>query len=225
MGSCEGMAHWAGPPFRPKALRGLAGRAAWTAVASSEMAVFAVPALMILPLKIGAIAMMAHGHLIVGVLILLGAKILALGVTAFLFEHCRRRILQMPRFAKFYSLVLQARAWASALVAPARAQLHALSQGHPAKGGCNFKRQPLEILPQIDLVARADPASCARDRASSADRIAVTKTRGIFVGGRPNARGRHETFDQQDRCNDDEGSKAMHARHYVSPSRPGSGHA
>lgn len=87
------------------------------------LAVFAVPALTILPFKIAALSLIAHGHVMIGVIAIFVAKTLALGVTSFLFDMCRDKLLEMEWFARIYSLVLDARAWASALVAPYKAHM------------------------------------------------------------------------------------------------------
>ncbi len=90
------------------------------------LAVFAVPALSVIPVKILAVEMIAGGHFLLGLIVILAAKTLALGVTAFLFDICRDKLMQIAWFVKFYELVLRIRAWAHALVEPARQQLHAL---------------------------------------------------------------------------------------------------
>jgi hypothetical protein len=87
------------------------------------LAVFAVPALAVLPLKILALEAIAAGHVLLGLTVIFAAKTLALGVTAYLFDLCREKLMQIPRFVRFYELVLRARAWAHALVEPARQQL------------------------------------------------------------------------------------------------------
>jgi hypothetical protein len=91
----------------------------------ATLAVFAVPFLGVLPLKVVGVEFIAHGRVMAGVAVLFSAKTLALGVTAFLFDHCREKLLQMPWFARFYSLVLDARVWARELVAPLRSRLRA----------------------------------------------------------------------------------------------------
>jgi len=90
------------------------------------LAVFVIPALAILPLKIAAVALIAHGHVLGGIAIIFAAKTLALGVSAFLFDHCRDKLLQIGWFAKLYALVLRVRAWAHKLVEPAKQKLLAL---------------------------------------------------------------------------------------------------
>jgi hypothetical protein len=91
------------------------------------LAVFAVPALAVLPLKILALETIAAGHVLFGITVIFVAKTLALGVTAYLFDICRDKLMQIPRFAQFYDVVLRVRAWAHALVEPARQQLQAMT--------------------------------------------------------------------------------------------------
>ncbi|MCC3245152.1 hypothetical protein LG047_07440 [Methylocystis sp. WRRC1] len=94
----------------------------------ATLALFAIPALAVFPLKLLAVAVVASGHVVTGVIAIFIAKTLALGVTSFLFDICRNKLLEMQWFGRFYSLVLDARAWASALVAPLRAQIHELTR-------------------------------------------------------------------------------------------------
>lgn len=86
------------------------------------LALFAAPAVAILPFKLLAFELIANGHVLSGLLAIFLAKTLALGVTAYLFDICRDKLLQMEWFGRFYSIVLDARAWAHALVAPFKAQ-------------------------------------------------------------------------------------------------------
>ncbi|PWB78631.1 MAG: hypothetical protein C3F11_22285 [Methylocystaceae bacterium] len=89
----------------------------------ATLAVFAVPALAILPLKLLAVGAIAHGHVAAGLAVILAAKTLALGVTSFLFDVSRDKLLQLSWFAQFYELVLRVRAWAHELVEPVRRRL------------------------------------------------------------------------------------------------------
>lgn len=112
------------------------------------LAVFAVPAISILPFKIAALSLIAHGHVMFGLIAIFLAKTLALGVTSFLFDVCRDKLLEMEWFGRFYSLVLDARAWAAALIAPFKAhvlKVSAVVRTHIAslinKEGGEFGRQ------------------------------------------------------------------------------------
>jgi hypothetical protein len=87
------------------------------------LALFAVPMVGVLPLKVAALALLAHGHFVLGIVFIFAVKTLTLGVEAFLFDICRDKLLQMQWFGRVYSLVLDVRAWASILVKPYKAQL------------------------------------------------------------------------------------------------------
>jgi len=87
------------------------------------LAVFAVPALIVLPLKMLALEAIAGGHVFFGLIFILTAKTLALGATSYLFDLCREKLMQIPRFLQFYDLVLRVSAWAHALIEPAKRQL------------------------------------------------------------------------------------------------------
>jgi len=99
----------------------------------AALAIFAVPAICILPLKLIAVGMIAHGHVLAGIAVIFLAKSLALGVSAFLFEHTRDKLLQLPWFARFYGVVLEVRAWAHRLVDPVRRTLHEATAAIRAK--------------------------------------------------------------------------------------------
>lgn len=94
---------------------------------------FAAPAALIFPFKLMALGLIATGHVVTGVVAIFLAKTLALGVTSFLFDICRDKLLQMAWFGRFYSLVLDARAWATALVAPYKARVQAIVQAAKAR--------------------------------------------------------------------------------------------
>jgi hypothetical protein len=87
------------------------------------LALFAVPTVAVLPFKFATVALFAKGYLVTGVVFVFLVKSLTLGVEAFLFDICRDKLLQMPWFAQFYSMVLDLRAWALALVRPLQARV------------------------------------------------------------------------------------------------------
>lgn len=82
------------------------------------LALFAIPMIGVLPFKIAAFALLASGHIILGVIFIFLVKSLTLGVEAFLFDICRDKLLQMEWFAGLYSMILDIRAWSSMLVKP-----------------------------------------------------------------------------------------------------------
>lgn len=112
------------------------------------LALFAVPMIGVLPLKVAALAILAHGHFLLGIVFIFAVKALTLGVEAFLFDICRDKLLEMQWFGRFYSLVLDVRAWASMLVKPYKARLaelgralRAYAQGVIGKDGGDFSHR------------------------------------------------------------------------------------
>jgi len=89
------------------------------------LALFAVPMIAVLPFKFATLALLANGQFLWALVLLFVVKSLTLGIEAFLFDICRDKLLQMTWFAQFYSMVLDLRAWALALVRPL--QLRALA--------------------------------------------------------------------------------------------------
>lgn len=84
------------------------------------LVLFSVPGALIFPFKLIAFGLLAKGYLLSGVIAILTAKTLALGVTAVLFDVCRDKLLQMQWFCRFYSLMLAVSAWSHELIAPLR---------------------------------------------------------------------------------------------------------
>ena len=81
--------------------------------------VFAVPGLVLVPFKLLGLWLLAHGHAVLGIATFLAAKTVGLGLTAFLFEVCRPKLMRLAWFARLYAWVLRARAWARLQLEPA----------------------------------------------------------------------------------------------------------
>ena len=64
--------------------------------------VFGLPIILLLPLKILAIYFLSKGHLIIGTLIILSAKIFGTAICARLFKLTKPILLEIQWFAKFY---------------------------------------------------------------------------------------------------------------------------
>lgn len=102
------------------------------------LALFAVPAVAVFPFKIVALWLFAGGHFFSGLAAIFLVKTLTLGVEAFLFDICRDKLLEMAWFGRFYSMVLDVRAWATILVRPYKEKLVQLA--------ARFKRRALALL-------------------------------------------------------------------------------
>lgn len=100
--------------------------------------VFAIPVLVILPFKLAGLWLIAQGHPLLGIAMFFGAKITGLAVTAFLFDTCKPKLMQLGWFARLYAAVLRAKAWAAEMTAPARAQIRAFKAHVLGEGGRFF---------------------------------------------------------------------------------------
>lgn len=85
--------------------------------------VFVVPAILLFPLKLLGLWLLAHEYWVSAITTMLFAKFLGLGVTAFIFDVTRPKLLQMQWFAKLYEWVLALRAKAAELVNPIKLRI------------------------------------------------------------------------------------------------------
>lgn len=92
----------------------------------AALGAFIVPLVVLLPLKFLEIFFIANRQWIAAGLVLIAAKLLGLGVTAFVFDATRDKLLQMAWFARMYDWFLWARGWAHDLTEPVRERLHQL---------------------------------------------------------------------------------------------------
>src|SRR5437764_13364305 len=80
--------------------------------------VFVIPFIVLLPLKFVEVYFIVHRQWIATILVLVLAKLLGLGVTAFIFEVTKPKLLQMAWFRWLYELMLVWLAKAHAITDP-----------------------------------------------------------------------------------------------------------
>jgi hypothetical protein len=85
---------------------------------AGTLVLLALPAAVVLPLKMLAFWLMATGEWIEGVGVFVFAKSGAIGTTAFVFDAGRHKLLQIGWFRVIYNYVIWLREWAHALVDP-----------------------------------------------------------------------------------------------------------
>ena len=91
----------------------------------ATLLVFLVPVVLLFPLKLAGLWMLAHGSWL-GAMVILGlAKVVSMGVTAFIFDVTRPKLLQLPWFRWLYEHMLVWLAKAHALVDPIKARIRA----------------------------------------------------------------------------------------------------
>ncbi len=92
--------------------------------------VFAVPIIPLFPLKLVGLWLLAHEYWMSAVFTILFAKLLGVGVTAFVFDVTRDKLLEMHWFERLYELVLKMRAKATELVDPIKRRIRELIVGN-----------------------------------------------------------------------------------------------
>jgi hypothetical protein len=85
--------------------------------------VFLIPVILLLPLKIVGFWMLAHGFWLGAMAVLSLAKVVSLGVTAFIFDLTRPKLLELPWFRWFYEHMIVWLAWAHELVEPTKQRI------------------------------------------------------------------------------------------------------
>ncbi|HET7851005.1 MAG TPA: hypothetical protein VFL51_18310 [Pseudolabrys sp.] len=95
--------------------RGIEALPPWAA-----LVVFVIPLIVLLPLKFLEVYFLATRNWLGAMLVLVLAKLLGLGVTAFVFDATRDKLLQMAWFRRLYEWVMWAREWAHEKVEPVR---------------------------------------------------------------------------------------------------------
>jgi hypothetical protein len=88
--------------------------------------VFLIPVILLIPLKIVGFWMLAHGFWLGAVVVFAFAKVLSLGVTAFIFDLTRPKLLQLPWFRRFYDRMIIWLAKAHDLVEPTEERIRRL---------------------------------------------------------------------------------------------------
>lgn len=93
----------------------------------AALAVFVVPFIVLLPLKFLEVYLLATRNWLAAGLVLVVAKLLGLGVTAFVFDATRDKLLQMTWFRRIYDWFMWTRAWAYAQTEPIRQRLQKMA--------------------------------------------------------------------------------------------------
>jgi hypothetical protein len=73
------------------------------------MALFAVPTALLVPVKLGALYLIAIGHALTGIAIIVAAKVVITALVARLFAICRPQLMSVGWFARLYAWVMRVR--------------------------------------------------------------------------------------------------------------------
>jgi hypothetical protein len=92
--------------------------------------VFIVPIIPLFPLKLVGLWLLTHEYWISAICTIIFAKFLGVGVTAFIFDVTRSKLLEMAWFEKLYEFVVSLRAKAMALVDPIKQRIMDVLRGN-----------------------------------------------------------------------------------------------
>jgi hypothetical protein len=85
--------------------------------------VFLVPVIPLFPLKLAGLWLLTHEYWLAAIVTIVFAKFLGVGVTAFIFDVTRTKLLEMRWFENLYEFVMALRAKATALVEPVKLRI------------------------------------------------------------------------------------------------------
>jgi hypothetical protein len=91
--------------------------------------VFIVPVIPLFPLKLVGVWLLMHEHWLSAAFTILFAKLVGVGVTAFVFDVTRDKLLEMGWFEKVYDFVMALRAKCNAMVDPLKARIVEILSG------------------------------------------------------------------------------------------------
>lgn len=92
----------------------------------AAMATFALPALALLPVKLMAVFLMGRGHALMGLAVLVAAKLLGTAILARLFTLTQPALMKLPWFARWYP---RWKAWKDGVIAQVRSSPMWLAAG------------------------------------------------------------------------------------------------
>jgi len=85
--------------------------------------VFIVPVIPLFPLKLVGLWLLANEYWASAIITIVFAKFLGVGVTAFIFDVTRTKLLELAWFEKLYEFIVELRSKATALVAPVKQRI------------------------------------------------------------------------------------------------------
>ncbi|MGB8043789.1 MAG: hypothetical protein WCF66_12585, partial [Pseudolabrys sp.] len=107
----------------------------------ASLVVFIVPVIVLLPLKFLEVYFIATANWFAAIVALVFAKLVGLGVTAFVFDVTRGKLLQIAWFRRMYDWFIWARDWARTQTEPIRARIRKIFWLFmPERVGRTFRR-------------------------------------------------------------------------------------
>ncbi len=104
----------------------------------ATLIVFIVPAIPLFPLKVIGLWLLTHKYFVSAILVIVFAKLLGVGMTAFVFDVTRDKLLQMRWFNRLYEIVLAAREWSKAQIDPIKVAFAKFRQQFRTRSSSRF---------------------------------------------------------------------------------------
>jgi len=123
---------------------------------AATLVVFLVPVATLLPVKIMALWLLHGGHWLAGAAVLVVAKLVGLGVTAFVFDITRPKLLQLAWFARLYALVMRGLDWAHAMVDPIKRRIRQYAYMLRPRNAGRFYRHFMRVRRRMQHPAPAE---------------------------------------------------------------------
>jgi hypothetical protein len=94
----------------------------------TTLVVFAIPFIVVLPINLLELWMLAHRQWIAAIMVFLLGKLIGLGLTAFIVDATKDKLLQLAWFRRLYEFIMWARSWAHEKIEPIKRQLREWSR-------------------------------------------------------------------------------------------------
>ena len=82
----------------------------------ATLALFAIPIACLIPFKLFALWLIASGHIVGGILVIIAAKVTGTAISARLFVIAKPKLMTFETFVRVYTAVLRFSAWAHGLI-------------------------------------------------------------------------------------------------------------
>jgi hypothetical protein len=120
--------------------------------ARAAVVVFLVPMLLVLPMKLLGVWLLSRGSWVLALALLVTAKVVSVGLTAFIFQITKPKLLQLAWFRWVHARVVAVLAWAHGQIDPVKARLRAALasytrrvRAHLARGDGRLWRRILRL--------------------------------------------------------------------------------
>jgi len=88
-----------------------------------------VPVIPLFPLKLVGLWLLANEYWVSAIIVIVVGKFVGVGVTAFIFDVTRTKLLEMGWFNKIYQFIMMLRSSAAALVEPIKRRIRDMLRG------------------------------------------------------------------------------------------------